>query len=84
MRPVKAVRSIKKNRQFLAKSAGTWYCFSESRLSPADASRGGSATRALAPEKEMDRKWRRKPLESLKTDSEMASRRLTVVKGPAP
>jgi len=26
-------RSIKKNRQFLADSAGTWYCFSEIPIS---------------------------------------------------
>jgi hypothetical protein len=30
----------KKNRQFLAKRAGTWYCFSESPISPATVSRG--------------------------------------------
>jgi hypothetical protein len=32
----------------------------------------------------MDRKWRRKPLESLKTDSLTASHRLTFVNGPTP
>jgi hypothetical protein len=32
MPPSRAVHSIKKNRQFLAKSAGIWYRFSESRL----------------------------------------------------
>jgi hypothetical protein len=31
----------------------------------------------------MTRKWRRNPLKSLKTDSEMASRRFAIVKGPA-
>jgi hypothetical protein len=36
----------KKNRQFLAKPAGTWYCFSERPTSPARTSDGRRATGA--------------------------------------
>jgi hypothetical protein len=34
-RPLRVGTPIKKNRQYLAKLAGTWYCFSENSDKPA-------------------------------------------------
>ena len=69
MRPLAAARSIKKNRQFLAKPAGTGYCFSErptgsvgASWARRDQSFGARTGKWLA-------KRRRKPLKSLKMDS---------------
>jgi predicted DNA-binding ribbon-helix-helix protein len=44
----RAGRLIKKNRQFLAKRAATWYCFSERPISPASTFHGRRATETLA------------------------------------
>jgi hypothetical protein len=69
--PTGNAKRNKKNRQFLAKPAGSWYCFSEmidklgSRFSLAT---GASAVKGREPTRE----WRRKPLKWLETDSEMA------------
>jgi hypothetical protein len=81
--PSRGVRSIKKNRQFLANSEGTWYCFSEIRLARLTHPMGVARPGLRRQDRKMARKWRRNQLKSLKTDSEMASRRLAIVKGSA-
>jgi hypothetical protein len=74
-----AVTLDKENRQFLDKLVEAKYCFSEMpRANATGASHGRPTTRASALRTGMALKWRRKPLKSLKTDSEMAIRQLAV------
>jgi hypothetical protein len=77
------VRSIKKNRQFLAKPAEIRYCFSESRLAQLTLPVGVARPGLWRQDRKMARKWRRNQLKSLKTDSEIASRWLAIVKDSA-
>jgi hypothetical protein len=67
------VHSIKKNRRFLAKSGEIGDGFSESRFARLTLPTGMAKPGLWRRVKKMTREWRRKPLKSLKTDSEMAS-----------
>jgi hypothetical protein len=77
--PLTAGTLDKENRQVLDNLVGAKYCFSElpgqTRLAlPMGGAQLGLRRSGLG----MARKWRRKPLKSLKTDSEMAIRQLAV------
>jgi hypothetical protein len=57
--------------------------FFRNSISSANASHGRSAARASAPGQENGSEMAPQQLKSLKTDSEIASRRLAIVKGSA-
>jgi hypothetical protein len=68
-------RSIKKNRQFLAKPAGAWYCFSERRSARLALLISDTEPGHRRLKQGTTRKWRRKPLKSRKMGSAAAGSR---------
>ena len=78
-RPLGWRRLSQRKRQFLAKSALTRYIVFQKLDKPSAFFGGSRAREGFGGKAGMARKWRCKPLKSLKTDSEIASRWLTAV-----
>jgi hypothetical protein len=74
-RPLPGTGARQRIDKCLAKSTGVWYCFSEIETSPTCASHGRTWRLRVVARGGATRKWRRKPLKTLKTDSEIAIRR---------